>query len=404
MLVNLYFASIDASVCWVLIYMRYMLFVFLLVVTSAFSESSYIAIFDAGSSGTRLHFYVNDLDEGSGELAVSEIEIAGKSKVAPGISILSNNSVAIANYLNPLLDSLHEVLSSNAIEPENVDVYFLATAGMRLISKKAQKSVYSAVNSAMLAQHLNVKNIRTIAGWEEGFFGWLSINMISGNIQSRERVVNSGIHTLGYLDMGGASTQIVFEVEGSEVGEESASVHSVEIGERNYNLYSKSYLGLGLDRIGIQLKAKPSCFPVGYPMKGGSVGGWDFSSCQKAISSVVSNVSTIPEKSLANISFVGVNGFYYISNMRIFKADGAMLRIEELQQVCKTTWSDFVSAEPDNPYLATACSYGLYLNSLLSRYGFLPADSDFEVKSKVSGVRLSWAYGANVYYAFGGGE
>lgn len=83
--------------------------------------------------------------------------------------------------------------------------------------------------------------------------------------------------------------------------------------------------------------------------------------------------------------------------MQVFEADRAMLSIEELQQACKADWSDLISADPVTPYLATACFNGLYINSLLSRYGFLPGFGDFKVKNMMAGVLPSWGPMARMY-------
>ena len=97
-------------------------------------------------------------------------------------------------------------------------VFLLATAGMRLLTEEQQVEILKETCHFFKTQS-NFRidkpssagpcgsSIRIITGEEEGLFGWLSVNYLMDGFTglSQDRT------TYGFLDMGGASTQIAFE-------------------------------------------------------------------------------------------------------------------------------------------------------------------------------------------------
>jgi Golgi apyrase len=55
------------------------------------------------------------------------------------------------------------------------------------------------------------ERVRVITGEEEGLFGWIAVNYLMDGFDAHERDKDKGSSTFGFLDMGGASTQIAFE-------------------------------------------------------------------------------------------------------------------------------------------------------------------------------------------------
>lgn len=134
----------------------------------------------------------------------------------PGISSFSDTPDGVITYLAPLLDHalLHVPPSLHAETP----IFLLATAGMRLLSSSQQAGILKAACD-FIRFHSQFRldkpsaegpcgsSIRIITGEEEGLFGWIAINyLLDGFVQT-----DTGAATYGFMDMGGASTQIAFE-------------------------------------------------------------------------------------------------------------------------------------------------------------------------------------------------
>jgi Golgi apyrase len=133
-----------------------------------------------------------------------------------GISSFAQNPQGVSGYLRPFLDCARTHLPPS-VEAE-APIFLLATAGMRLLTKDQQVEILKETCHFFKTQsNFRVdppstagpcgSSIRIITGEEEGLFGWLSVNYLmdgfTGHSQDRT--------TYGFLDMGGASTQIAFE-------------------------------------------------------------------------------------------------------------------------------------------------------------------------------------------------
>jgi len=92
---------------------------------------------------------------------------------------------------------------------------------MRLIPQDQQEAVLNRACSYIKSNyafriHDCSENVRIISGEEEGLFGWIAVNYLMDGFDAHE--AGTGHHhddksssTFGFLDMGGASTQIAFE-------------------------------------------------------------------------------------------------------------------------------------------------------------------------------------------------
>ena len=133
-----------------------------------------------------------------------------------GISSFAENPKGVSEYLRPFLDYARTHLPPS-VEVET-PIFLLATAGMRLLTQEQQVEIlketchfFKTQTSFRIDDPSSAgpcgSSIRIITGEEEGLFGWLSVNYLmdgfTGHSQDRT--------TYGFLDMGGASTQIAFE-------------------------------------------------------------------------------------------------------------------------------------------------------------------------------------------------
>lgn len=133
-----------------------------------------------------------------------------------GISSFAKNPKGVAEYLRPFLDYARIHLPPS-VESET-PVFLLATAGMRLLTEEQQVEIlketchfFKTESNFRIDKPSSAgpcgSNIRIITGEEEGLFGWLSVNYLMDGFTGNSR----GRTTYGFLDMGGASTQIAFE-------------------------------------------------------------------------------------------------------------------------------------------------------------------------------------------------
>ena len=134
-----------------------------------------------------------------------------------GISSLAADPSAVGAYLTPLFDHARSIMPPSQLA--STPVYVLATAGMRLLplaqsSAILQQACKFVQNSTpFLAQDCE-NQIRIISGEEEGVYGWIAINYLMDGFDAHgvaDKGKGQHSSTYGFLDMGGASTQIAFE-------------------------------------------------------------------------------------------------------------------------------------------------------------------------------------------------
>jgi hypothetical protein len=172
-----------------------------------------------GSSGSRLFVYKK-----SGE------EVIGlkPKKISPGIASMAHDPIEAANYLRPLFEYAKEMIPES--HHEITPLYLKATAGVRLLSKDKQDILLNGLLKELSSSpsennhkkinyyncpfiiNNNNDHIGVISGNDEGYYAALSVNYLMGSINSELLHHNPSSTTLfGALDMGGASTQIVFK-------------------------------------------------------------------------------------------------------------------------------------------------------------------------------------------------
>lgn len=122
----------------------------------------------------------------------------------------------LITHLRPLLKHAREHVPPSL--QSETPLFLLATAGMRLLPQEKQaKILRHACRFLLLHSHFKIEDesavgpcgssVRIITGEEEGLFGWIAVNYLMDGFtgSSDDRT------TYGFLDMGGASTQIAFE-------------------------------------------------------------------------------------------------------------------------------------------------------------------------------------------------
>ena len=210
----------------------------------------YALMIDAGSTGSRIHIYKFN---NCGASAEYEYEVFKMTQ--PGLSSYAGKPEEAAKSLDVLLEEAVRVVPSSMRSCTPVAVK--ATAGLRLLPGSQSADILHAVEQRIHGVYpfkLLEKEedggggVTIMDGKDEGVYAWITANYLLGTIKSD---TPKDTPTYAVLDLGGASTQIVFEPTFSssdqklEPGEHK---YDLKFGGRSHVLYQHSYLGYGLMR------------------------------------------------------------------------------------------------------------------------------------------------------------
>lgn len=199
---------------------------------------------DAGSTGSRIHVYKFN---NCGPSPAYEYETFVQKQ--PGLSAYTGRPDDAAQSLDSLLDVAVRTV------PETLHgctpVAVKATAGLRLLGASQSADILEAVRRRLSTAYpfpLASRDPVTIMdGRDEGVFAWVTANYLMDTIRadSPKTAVPYAV-----LDLGGASTQIVFEpvFDSDAALREGEHKYELRFGGMEHVLYQHSYLGYGLMR------------------------------------------------------------------------------------------------------------------------------------------------------------
>ncbi|WWD21379.1 hypothetical protein CI109_105864 [Kwoniella shandongensis] len=195
-------------------------------------------------------------------------------RVEPGISTVDPND--IPTYLAPLLS--HALQHIPPSQHSTTPIYVLATAGMRLLPDSTRDAILKSTCDLICTDYpFRVEgpssagpcgeNIRVISGEEEGMWGWVAVNYLMDGFghapdpdSSSDSVtpvdVNHHSPTFGFLDMGGASTQLAFSPSAGELAKSNfppdelrtVSLRLLSGEDVTWPVFVTSWLGFGTNR------------------------------------------------------------------------------------------------------------------------------------------------------------
>lgn len=247
----------------------------------------YAILIDAGSSGSRMQVYSwrdPKLDRAVKESKGQDVKTLPKVekgtwegsgtdwslKAEPGLSSFGDHPYDLGAYLKPLMDHAEKIVPQSAWA--DTPIYILATAGMRLLPED-QRDAVLAESCRYIKEHTSFsidgggcdEHVQVISGEEEGMLGWIAINYLMDgfHIRGNHQVIGAdtdvveGKSTFGFLDMGGASTQIAFEPspkvlesEGQAAQEELTPVvlRMLDGTEVSHKVFVTTFLGYGTNQ------------------------------------------------------------------------------------------------------------------------------------------------------------
>lgn len=195
-------------------------------------------------------------------------------KMLPGLANFNESPGKIGNHhLSYLLSLASSVVPKS--EHYRTPIFLHATAGMRLLPPNEQEPIlenvclYLQSNSDFYLPHCP-SHVNIIDGDVEGLYGWLAINYMMKALDKPEEHDHGKNHTTyGLLDMGGASTQVVFQPNSTEKKDHSNNLYHLQLAKvpelimdeenamgnvgnylkpsfETFDVYSDSFLGFGM--------------------------------------------------------------------------------------------------------------------------------------------------------------
>jgi guanosine-diphosphatase len=213
----------------------------------------YALMIDAGSTGSRIHVYKFNNCGPTPELENEVFEMTPKKAGGSGLSSYDADAEGAAKSLDMLMDVA--VKNVPAAYQACTPVAVKATAGLRKLGDEKSDKILEAVRTRLETQYpfpvisKEKGGVEVMAGEKEGVYAWITANYLLGKIGGPDKTPTAAV-----LDLGGGSTQIVFQptfpnVAGGGMPErlvEGEHKYNLTFGGRDFELYQHSYLGYGL--------------------------------------------------------------------------------------------------------------------------------------------------------------
>ncbi|KAF3483200.1 guanosine-diphosphatase [Arthroderma uncinatum] len=213
----------------------------------------YALMIDAGSTGSRIHVYRFNNCGPTPALENEEFKMTEKKEGGSGLSSYREDAEGAAKSLDPLMEVALKAVPEEYRSCSPVAVK--ATAGLRMLGAEMSDKILKAVRTRLETVYpfpvVSEKQggVEIMEGKDEGVYAWITTNYLLGNIGSPEETPTAAI-----FDLGGGSTQIVFQPTFKGKGPdglpekmpEGDHIYSLKFGGRDFTLYQHSHLGYGL--------------------------------------------------------------------------------------------------------------------------------------------------------------
>ncbi|XP_059561355.1 ectonucleoside triphosphate diphosphohydrolase 6 isoform X4 [Myotis daubentonii] len=324
----------------------------------------YGIMFDAGSTGTRVHIFQLTWQPGETPTLTHETFKA----LQPGLSAYADDVEKSTPGIQELLDVAKQEIPFDFWKA--TPLVLKATAGLRLLPGEKAQNLLQKVKEVFKASPFLVGDdcVSIMNGTDEGISAWITVNFLTGSLKS------PGSSSVGMLDLGGGSTQITFlpRVEDTLRTSPPGYLTSLQIFNRTYKLYSYSYLGLGLMSARLAILGGTE----GQPAEAG-----------KELVSPCLAPSFKGEWEHAEIT-------YRLSGQKADAEKGGSLVVGDFEIAAKYVCRTAETRPQSNPFL---CMDLTYISLLLREFGF-PGNKVLKLTRKINNVETSWALGAIFHY------
>lgn len=218
----------------------------------------YGVVMDAGSSHTSLFVYKWDGEKVRDTALARQIHLCRVK--GGGITSYAEQPTNLSAPLQVCLEEAKNKIPSD--KRKATPVFLGATAGMRMldiVNKTQSDAILKEVRKTIKKYPFKFdhpdQQARIISGKEEGTFGWVTANYVSGKYgvvppsavgKENQLHVDSEDNTVGALDMGGASTQITFYTPHLRP-DATNYTEDLHLYGSNYSVYTNSYLCYGIN-------------------------------------------------------------------------------------------------------------------------------------------------------------
>ena len=196
-------------------------------------------VFDAGSSGSRIHVYKWKTGGGGpkDQFDLVEDDIL---KIKPGLSAYKEKPSEAGSSLLPLLEHAKKKIPADAVA--TTPVFLMATAGLRMVGEAAKDAILKSVCTTLEGSGFLFRCAwaTLLDGRDEGLYGWVTVNYLLDALYTP-----APPEPVGIIDLGGGSVQIVFPTSAKDAPKEYSQ--QLDFNGRKHDLYIKSHLGFGLD-------------------------------------------------------------------------------------------------------------------------------------------------------------
>ncbi|XP_023285928.1 ectonucleoside triphosphate diphosphohydrolase 5-like [Seriola lalandi dorsalis] len=375
------------------------------------SRIFYAVMFDAGSTGTRIHVYTF-IQGDSDELPVLDNEMFHSIK--PGLSAYADFPEMAGHTVRMLLKVAKKTVPR--LEWKRTPVFLRATAGLRLLPAEKAQALLDQVQHVFDESPFLVpgNSVTIMNGTNEGILAWISLNFLTGHLNTQTK------KTVGILDLGGGSTQITFlpklrkTIESVPVTDYIARF---DIFNSTFELYTYSYLGNGLMAARLAMLGalgaeglewrifKSSCLPkkfrddwsfggLTYHVSGDPEGYAGFKFCYQEALKVVKGIHQPYELEDSNVFYAF--SYYFdraVDAGLIDGVHGGMLEVRDFKKRAKEVCNKMTKYPSISPFL---CMDMTYITCLLKDgFGFKES-TVLQLTKKVINVEASWALGATL--------
>lgn len=369
------------------------------------NSHQYGIVIDSGLSGLRIQIYrwddISDVADRKDSQLKSPPKIIQEKgwtlKISPGISTFDSPSkypkIWSDHYLK-LIEFAETIIPADL--HATTPVYVLATAGMRLLPKDKQKKILKQTCKSLQKQsNFFIPNcgdfVQIIDGETEGLYGWLGLNYLMGQFNNYEE--GNTHESIGFMDMGGASTQIAFvpsdpaDIESHAEDLSTVTLRNINGVSQKWNVFVETWLGFGanearkryLNQLIYLFNSNPAvsditdpCSPRGVEITH-SISGTDYTikglgnyeMCLKEIYPLLmKNIPCKEQPCLFNgihgpklnfdkDKFVGISEYWYTAN-DVFQSGGEYNYhgfSEKVKQFCESDWDTIVKNARTGQYL-----------------------------------------------------
>ncbi|KAK2878885.1 hypothetical protein Q8A67_019676 [Cirrhinus molitorella] len=371
----------------------------------------YGIMFDAGSTGTRIHIFKFQVEPNEAPKLAHETFKA----IKPGLSAYADDPEKCKEGLLELLNVAKETVPETLWNSS--PVMLRATAGLRLLPGEKATILLDKVREVFSDSLFLYRpdSVSIMDGTDEGMSAWITINFLLGGLHGTETP------TVGMLDLGGGSTQITFALQEEKTIQTLPIdyVTSFQMFNISHTIYSHSYLGLGLmsARLAVLggIEAQPLAGPqelvspclapdysgqwehaeVLYTVKGQKAGEPIYESCLTKVEKMIyKHVRKI--EGVKDMDFYAFS-YYYDKAVDLGLVDedtGGTVRvsdyIEGAKKVCNNMSAGGIK---ESPFL---CLDLTYISVLLQELDF-PPDKELKLARQINNVETSWALGATFH-------